>query len=82
MILMEAQMKVNDIIVLENASRYILMQETILNNEKYFLSVGVDYEEKLNYRDLLVFKLIIEQDGDYVETVVDEAITKKLMKIF
>jgi len=75
-------MKVNDIIVLENASRYILMQETILNNEKYFLSVGVDSEEKLNYRDLLVFKSIVEQDGDYVETVVDEAITKKLIKIF
>ena len=71
-------MKVNDIIVLENEERFILLEETIFEGFRYFLAAGVDEQENINSKKLVLLKLVEEQDGSYVELVKNTELMAKL----
>ena len=75
-------MKINDIIVLDNDERFMLLKEVEREGSRFFLSVGVDKDEKLDQKKLVILKLISEEDGDYMELIEDEELLKELAEDF
>ena len=71
-------MKVNDIIVLENEERFTLLQETMLDNFRYFLAAGIDEQENIDSKKLVLLKLVEHPDGAYVEIVKNQELMTKL----
>lgn len=71
-------MKVNDIIVLENNERFTLLQETLDAGSRYFLAAGIDENENVNVKKLVLLKLVEEPDGIYVELVKNQELMTKL----
>lgn len=71
-------MKVNDIIVLENEERFTLLQETMLDNFRYFLAAGIDEQENIDSKKLVLLKLVEQPDGAYVEIVKNQELMTKL----
>ena len=75
-------MQVNDTILLDDNQKYTLLQETVYENEKYYLAIGLDENENPNYKNMLIFKECEDVDGIYVETVANESLIIKLTRIF
>ena len=75
-------MKLNDIIVLDNNERYTLLKETEKEGIKYYFAAGVDENDHIDQRAIVILKLTHEEDGDYVEVVEDENLLKDLSEIF
>jgi len=71
-------MKVNDIIVLENDVRYTLLDEVAKDDSKYFLAAGIDIDENINHKDIVILEVFREDDGDYVEIVDDKELLAEL----
>lgn len=71
-------MKVDDIIVLENQERYILLAETSYENQNYFLAAAIDEQENIDQKKLVLLKHVEEVDGSYVEIVKNEDLLIKL----
>ena len=75
-------MQVNDTIVLDDNQRYTLIEKTELDNESYYLAIGLDENKKPNYNNMVILKECEDVDGIYVETVANESLVTKLTKIF
>ncbi len=75
-------MKVNDTIVLDDNQRYTLLEMTELDNETYFLAIGLDEKKQPDYKNMIILKECQDIDGIYVETVANESLIIKLTKIF
>ncbi len=75
-------MKVNDIIVLDNDERFILLKEINKENTKYYFAAGVDEKENIDQKKLVILKLISDVDGDYIEIVDDEKMLQSLVEEF
>lgn len=73
-------MKVNDIIILENEERFTLLAETLHENSRYFLAMGIDEQEVIDKNKIAVLKLVEEPDGAYVELVKNQELLTKLME--
>ncbi|MBQ6841397.1 MAG: hypothetical protein IJO63_04720 [Bacilli bacterium] len=73
-------MKVDDIIVLENGERYILLAETNLEESRYFLAAGIDEQENIDSKKLVLLKHVEQEDGSYVEVVKNDELMIKLTK--
>ena len=71
-------MKENDIIVLDNNERYTLLKEIIDDNNQYFISAGIDENEHIDEKKIIILKVVHQEDGDYVEIVKDKNLIKKL----
>ena len=75
-------MEVNDTIVLDDNQRYTLLQQTEDNGDTYFLAIGVDEQDNPDYKNMVILKECQDIDGIYVETVANESLITKLIKIF
>ena len=71
-------MKENDIIVLDNNDKYTLLKEIVEGDNRYFISAGVDENDHIDEKKIIILKVIKEEDGDYVEIVKDKNLIKKL----
>ena len=79
---MEDIMKVNDIIVLDNDDKYILLKEIIKDDITYYFAAGVDEKENIDQKKLVILKLIFDKDGNYIEIVEDEKMLQTLVEEF
>ena len=75
-------MKVNDIIVLDNEEKYTLLKEINKDGVTYYFAAGVDAEDHVMSKKLVILKLISEPDGNYVEVVEDHDLLKQLTEEF
>ncbi len=74
-------MEIEDIITLEDNLEYLILDKTIINNEKYLYCVEIDKEEKptTNYNYL---KEIDVNNELYIEEVKDEKMLEMLINVF
>lgn len=75
-------MKLNDIIVLDNEDKYTLLKEVEKDGSKYYLAAGVDKDNHINRKVIVIIKVVHEEDGDYIEIVEDEKLLKTLAEAF
>ena len=75
-------MRVNDIIVLENKQRYVILKETTLDNNRYFMAAPVDKDDNMDEKKLVFLKLVYENNENYVVMVKDDVLIFKLSEIF
>lgn len=71
-------MKVDEIIDLENGKSYILLLDSVIDNIKYFLAVGLNEKDEPN-NDYIVLKEITENTEIYIQKVTDPVILSKLI---
>lgn len=73
-------MGVDEIITLEDGKEFILLTETVLEGEKYFMAVeAIDNEPSEHYE---IFKQVVENGELSVEEVLDDNIKLKLLDEF
>ncbi len=74
-------MQIDDIIELENNKNYLLLLESILDNSKYFLAVGLDEHDEPT-KEYVVLKEIIENDETFVSQINNPIILNQLIADF
>lgn len=73
-------MGVDEIITLEDGKEFILLTETVVEGDKYFMAVeAINDEPTENYE---LFKQVVENGELSVEEVVDEGLRLKLLDEF
>ena len=65
------KLSIDTIIYLENEEKYVLINETVLDDTKYFLAMGVDAQNEIIPTKLLILEEINDAEDTYVETVTD-----------
>lgn len=66
-----------DIITLDNGRRYSAVEILAIDDIKHIIGIGVDEEENLNYKDLIILKQI----GNDIIRITDEQELKDLDKL-
>lgn len=74
-------MQVDDVIVLDNDAKCLLIEKAALENVNYFLAIVLDDEEKPT-EESIVLKESIEDGDTYVEKVSNENTLKVLLEKF
>jgi len=75
-------LKINTIIVLENAERYIILNQTMYTGKKYFLAMGIDENKELITSKVVILEEIVSGLDLFVEKVVDQETIKVLTRLF
>ena len=73
--------KINTIITLSNQERYMVLNETTYQNEKYFLVMGIDEKKEMIQSKVAIFKEIKEQEKLFVEKVEEPKLIIELTNI-
>lgn len=72
-------MKVDEIIDLENGTSYLLLLDSKIDTNNYFLAVRLDENEEPT-NDYIVLKEINENNETYTQKVTDPIILSKLIE--
>ena len=72
----------NTIVVLENAERYIILNQTMYTGKKYFLAMGIDKNKELITNKVVILEEIVSGLDLYVEKVTDQETIKTLTRLF
>ena len=73
--------KINSIITLENDEKYVVLNETIYDNKKYFLVMGVDDNMNIIPTNVAIIQEVIENNDVYIERVEDQELIIILTRI-
>ena len=76
------QIAVNTIITLENNEKYVVLNETYYQEDKYFLVMGIDDNKEIISSKVAIFKEILDIDGVYIDKESDPQIIIDLTKKF
>ncbi len=76
------EIKSNTIITLENDERYMVLNETTFEQEKYYLVMGVDQNKEIIQSKVAIFKEEQENNETYVTKVEDSNEIVKLTQEF
>ena len=72
---------VDKIVELENKKSYIILEETLLNNSKYYLGLKLNNNEEPT-NNYLFFEELIDNDNIYLTPIVDEDVKSVLLTSF
>jgi hypothetical protein len=73
--------EIGNIITLENNMDFLIIEETIYDNNKYVLTVLTDKEDNI-LNKYMIFKVISKDEGFYLDPVKDNDLCKKLYELF
>ncbi len=74
-------MKINTIITLSNDEKYMVLNETYYQQERYILTMGVDDNKEIIQSKVAIFKEIIENNEIYVEKIEDSYLLIELTNL-
>lgn len=74
-------MEINTVIELENAEKYVLLNETELDGSRYFLAMGVDGQQEIVSSDIAIFEELTEGEDTYADRVTDPELIAALTVI-
>ena len=74
-------LKINTIITLENKEKYVVLNETTYENNKYFMVMGIDEQKQIIASKVAIFKEVVENNNTYIVKVKDNGLISKLTKI-
>lgn len=75
-------LKINHIIVLENKEEYIVLNETMYNGKKYFLSMGLNKKREVIPNNVVILEEYVSGFDTYVSKVVDNELITVLTRMF
>lgn len=74
--------KMNHIIVLENKEEYIVLNEVLYNEKKYFLAMRLNEKREVISSNVIILEEHISGFETYVAKVVDSELITILTKLF
>jgi len=75
------KIKINTIITLSNNERYVVLNETMYQDKKYFLVMGIDEKKEVIQSKVAIFEEILENDLTYVSKVEDSKLIIELTNL-
>ncbi len=75
-------LSIDTIITLDNNEKYIVLNETMYNGNKYFLTTHLDKDEIPIKSDVKIFLEIVEGLDTIVEVITDQNLIIELTKKF
>lgn len=74
-------LEINTIITLSNNEKYVVLNETIYQGKKYFLTMGVDEKKEIQSDKVLIFEQELEGLDIYVKQITDTDLLTELTKL-
>ncbi len=71
-------LEINTIITLEDNKKYLVLNETIYEGKKYFLTASITEDNKNSNEEVAVFQEELEGLDIYVRKVIDQNLMLKL----
>ena len=71
--------KINQIITIEDGSKYMILHQAIYDGKNYYVCCGVEPNEDLN-ENFYLFVETKEESETYIEIVRDEALAKFILE--
>ena len=78
---MKMKVQINSIITLSNNEKYMVLNETVYENNHYFLVMGVDDNHEILSSKVAIFKEEVENNETYVSKVLDSKLIIELTKL-
>jgi len=75
-------MKKDTIITLDDNTEYALLDETTIDNQKYFFAIKLENKTNNPTNEYEIFELIEEENEVYMDTVEDENFKQSIMVTF
>ena len=75
------KLEINTIITLENGEKYVVLNETTYENNKYFMVMGIDDDKQIIPTKVAIFKEVVEGIDIYIVKVKDQKLMAKLTDI-
>ena len=75
------KLEINTIITLENGEKYVVLNETTYEDNKYFMVMGIDEEKQIIPTKVAIFKEVVEGIDIYIVQVKDQKLMAKLTEI-
>ncbi len=75
------EIKVNTIITLENGEKYVVLNETMYQNNKYYLVMGMDENKEVIQSKVAIFEQVKINEEVYVEKVNDSKLIIELTNL-
>jgi len=75
-------LKINNIIVLENEERYIVLKEVMYYGKKYFLTMGVNEKNDVVVSKVTILEEYVSGFETYVTKIVDNELLTVLTRMF
>lgn len=72
-------MEKDTIITLDDNSMYALLDETIIDNKKYFFAIKLDNKTNNPTTEYEIFELVTEDSETYMDTLEDTLLKETLM---
>ncbi len=76
------QIKINTIITLSNNERFMVLNETMYEENKYFLVMGIDEQKEIISSKVAIVKEVIQNKEVFVEKIEDSELIIKLTNLF
>lgn len=76
------QIKINTIITLSNNERFMVLNETMYEENKYFLVMGIDEQKEIISSKVAIVKEVIQNEEVFVEKIEDSELIIKLTNLF
>ena len=73
------RINLNTVITLENNEKYIVLNETVYDDNKYYLVMGIDDNNQVIQSKVAIIKEIVEDDL-YIEKINDSNLISELTK--
>ena len=74
-------LKINTIITLDNGDKYVVLNETIYENNKYFMVMGIDENKEVISTKAAILEEMVDGEETYVKKVEDSKLLTELTKI-
>lgn len=75
-------LSINNIIILENKERFIVLKEAMYYGKKYFLAMGVDDNNKVISSNMVILEEYVSGFETYVTKIVDNELIGVLTRMF
>lgn len=75
-------LSVNTIITLENKEKFVVLNETFYEGNKYFMTMGINEDKEIIPTKVSIFKELIEGLDTFVIKITDAELLAKLTEIF
>ena len=76
------KLELNTIAKLNNDEKYIILNELVDDDKKYYLTMGIIKDSEIDSSKVVIFEELQDDEGYYVEKVIDSDLLLKLTKLF
>ena len=74
-------LSINTIITLENSEKFVVLNETTYDGNRYFMVMGIDEEKQIIPDKVEILKEVIENQNIYIVKVTDQELMTKLTEM-